>query len=77
MDWITAAKVVIFCEMCKFLCEKEYLSLRVRANGHTGCTGVTGRERKEYSAIAEMYNKEAKSTRLVGKIEEHFDTLPQ
>ena len=26
--------------------------------------------------LAEMYNKEAKSTRLVGKIEEYFDTCP-
>ena len=27
--------------------------------------------------LAEMYNKEAKSARLVGKIEEYFDTMPQ
>ena len=81
---LCAAKLQHFFELCKSLYRKECLSLRY------GFGIPSGKSERTYwinlsdqkgtgrilGELAEMYNKEAKSTRLVGKIEEYFDTCP-
>ena len=68
------AKVLQFLQLCKYLCRKKStypfgmgsVSLRIRANGYTECTRVTGRERKEYSARRDVQRGEEYPTTSQG-----------
>ena len=82
---LCAAKLQHFFELSKSLYRKECLSLRYGFGIPSGKSERTywinrsdqkGTERI-LGEFAEMYNKEAKSTRIVGKIEEYFGTVPQ
>ena len=82
---LCAAKLQHFFELCKSLYRKECLSFRYGFGIPSGKSERTywinrsdqkGTERI-LGELAEMYNKETKTTRLVGKIEEYFDTMPQ
>ena len=82
---LCAAKLQHFFELSKSSYRKECLSLRYGFGIPSDKSKRTYRmyqsDRKGTGRIldelAEMYNKEAKSARLVGKIEEYFDTMPQ
>ena len=82
---LCAAKLQHFFELSKSLYRKECLSLRY---GFGIPSDKSERPHRMYQSdqkgtgrilgeLAEMYNKEAKSTRIAVKIEEYFDTVPQ
>ena len=82
---LCAAKLQHFFGLSKSLYRKECLSLRYGFGIPSGKSErtywINRSDQKGTERIlgepAEMYNKETKTTRLVGKIEEYFDTMPQ
>ena len=82
---LCAAKLQHFFELCKYLYRKECLSLRYGFGIPSGNSerpyqmyqGDRKRTERILGELAEMYNKETKTTRIAVKIEEYFDTVPQ